>query len=86
MVVRMGIDTFELFVSHSLISEPLTENSNLKELLVPRGQPFNCYSAEWAADAAHGALTNEYSLRTTYSDITEIDDSGGWSNQFKPLA
>jgi hypothetical protein len=32
---------------------------------------------EWAADAAHGALSNEYSLRTTYSDITEIDDLGG---------
>ena len=26
---------------------------------------------EWAADAAHGALTNEYGLRTTYSAITE---------------
>lgn len=32
---------------------------------------------EWAADAAHGALTNEYSLRATYSDIGEVDDSEG---------
>jgi hypothetical protein len=28
---------------------------------------------EWAADAAHGALS-EYGLRTTYTDITEVDD------------
>jgi len=28
---------------------------------------------EWAADAAHGALTNEYGLRATYTDITEVD-------------
>ena len=34
---------------------------------------------EWAADAAHGALTNDYGLRTTYSDIAEIADSGGQS-------
>lgn len=27
---------------------------------------------EWAADAAHGALTNEYGLRATYSAITEL--------------
>ena len=27
---------------------------------------------EWAADAAHGALTNEYGLRATYKDITEV--------------
>jgi hypothetical protein len=32
---------------------------------------------EWAADAAHGALTNEYGLRATYTDISEIDDSVG---------
>jgi hypothetical protein len=32
---------------------------------------------EWAADAAHGALTNEYGLRATYTDISEVDDSGG---------
>ncbi len=32
---------------------------------------------EWAADAGHGALTNEYGLRATYADISEIDDSGG---------
>ena len=35
---------------------------------------------EWAADAAHGALTNEYGLRATYADISEIDDSGDRSN------
>jgi hypothetical protein len=35
---------------------------------------------EWAADAAHGALTNDYGLRTTYSEISEIDHSGGLSN------
>lgn len=46
---------------------------------VERGHP--AYDdPEWAADAAHGALTNDYSLRTMYSDITEIDDSGGRSN------
>ena len=27
---------------------------------------------EWAADAAHGALTNEYGLRAIYRDITEV--------------
>ena len=32
---------------------------------------------EWAADAAHGALSNEYGLRATYTDISEIDKSGG---------
>jgi hypothetical protein len=31
---------------------------------------------EWAADAAHGALSNEYGLRATYTDISEIDKSG----------
>ena len=30
---------------------------------------------EWAADAAHGALTNEYGLRATYADISEFDSS-----------
>jgi hypothetical protein len=30
---------------------------------------------EWAADAAHGALTNEYGLRSTYMDVTEVDCS-----------
>jgi hypothetical protein len=29
---------------------------------------------EWAADAAQGALTNEYDLRAIYTDITEITD------------
>lgn len=29
---------------------------------------------EWAADAAHGALTNEYDLRATYTDIGEVGD------------
>jgi hypothetical protein len=38
---------------------------------------------EWAADAAHGALTNEYDLRAIYSDISEIDDPR-WSRA-KPL-
>ncbi|HZD22775.1 MAG TPA: hypothetical protein VE569_05155 [Acidimicrobiia bacterium] len=28
---------------------------------------------EWAADAAHGALTNEYGLRATYTGIGEVD-------------
>lgn len=28
---------------------------------------------EWAADAAHGALT-EYGLRAIYSDITEVEE------------
>ena len=27
---------------------------------------------EWAADATHGALTNEYGLRAIYTDITEL--------------
>ena len=27
---------------------------------------------EWAADAAHGALTNEYGLSATYMDIAEV--------------
>ena len=31
---------------------------------------------EWAADAAHGALTNEYGLRTIYTDITEVIAQG----------
>ena len=30
---------------------------------------------EWAADAAHGALTNEYGLRATYTHITEVHRS-----------
>jgi hypothetical protein len=29
---------------------------------------------EWAADAAHGALVNEYGLRAIYTDISEITD------------
>jgi len=29
---------------------------------------------EWAADAAHGALTNEYGLRAIYTDITEVGE------------
>lgn len=28
---------------------------------------------EWAADAAWGALTNEYGLRAIYADVEEID-------------
>ena len=27
---------------------------------------------EWAADAAHGALTNEYGLRAIYTGIAEV--------------
>jgi len=30
----------------------------------------------WAVDAAHGTLTNEYGLRTIYTDITEVDTEG----------
>ena len=30
---------------------------------------------EWAADAAWGSLSNEYGIRTTYSDIQQIDRS-----------
>jgi hypothetical protein len=41
---------------------------------------------EWAADAAHGALTNEYGLRATYTDISEITDPGGQSDTAEPLA
>jgi hypothetical protein len=29
---------------------------------------------EWAADAAHGALTNEYGLHAIYTDIEEVDE------------
>lgn len=29
--------------------------------------------AEWVADAAWGALTNEYDLRATYSDVQRIE-------------
>jgi hypothetical protein len=29
---------------------------------------------EWAADAAHGALTNEYQMKAIYTDITELTD------------
>ena len=32
---------------------------------------------EWAADAAHGALTNEYGLRATYGDISNLDKPMG---------
>lgn len=28
---------------------------------------------EWAADAAWGALTNEYGLRAIYTDIRDVD-------------
>jgi len=28
---------------------------------------------EWAADAAWGALTNEYGLRAIYTDIEEVE-------------
>ena len=27
---------------------------------------------EWAADAAHGALTNEYGIRAIYTDLSEV--------------
>ncbi len=30
---------------------------------------------EWAADAAHGALTNEYGLRAIYADIAKVSDN-----------
>jgi hypothetical protein len=30
---------------------------------------------EWAADAAHGALTNEFGMEAIYSDISEITDA-----------
>ena len=29
---------------------------------------------EWAADAAHGALSNEYGMKAIYTNITEITD------------
>ena len=29
---------------------------------------------EWAADAAHGALANEYGMKATYTNISEITD------------
>ena len=29
---------------------------------------------EWAADAAQGALTNEYGIKAIYTDMTEITD------------
>jgi hypothetical protein len=32
---------------------------------------------EWAADAAQGALTNEYGLRAIYTDISEADTQVG---------
>lgn len=32
---------------------------------------------EWAADAAQGALSNEYGLRAAYADITEVEGSTG---------
>ena len=32
---------------------------------------------EWAADAAHGTLTNEYGLRATYGDISKLDKADG---------
>lgn len=28
---------------------------------------------EWAADAVHGALSNEYELRAIYTGIEEVD-------------
>lgn len=28
---------------------------------------------EWAADAAHGALANEYGLNAIYTDIAEVE-------------
>jgi hypothetical protein len=31
---------------------------------------------EWAADAAHGALTNEYGLQAIYTDIHEVIGEG----------
>jgi len=31
---------------------------------------------EWTADAAHGALTNEYGLGAIYTDITEVIAQG----------
>lgn len=31
---------------------------------------------EWAADAAHGSLTNEYGLRAIYTDIAEVTGEG----------
>lgn len=34
---------------------------------------------EWAADAAWGALTNLYGLRSIYSGIEELDPSEGFS-------
>lgn len=29
---------------------------------------------DWAADAAHGALTNEYGLKAIYTDLSEVTD------------
>jgi hypothetical protein len=35
---------------------------------------------EWAADAAHGALTNEYGLRAIYTDVSEVDPAEDQAN------
>ena len=32
---------------------------------------------EWAADAAWGALTNEYGLRSIYTDVQPVDPAPG---------
>ena len=32
------------------------------------------HDPEWAADAAHGALTNEYGMTAIYTDISESTD------------
>lgn len=40
---------------------------------------------EWVADAAWGALTNEYGLVATYSDVKELDPSESISGPY-PMA
>lgn len=32
---------------------------------------------KWAADAAHGALSNEFGLRTVCAEITEVNGPAG---------
>ncbi len=41
---------------------------------------------EWAADAAWGALTNEYGLRAIYTDIEEVQIDQPWDRDYMPFS
>ena len=65
--------TLQLHLEHDVVMERTTRIYRFV-ITVSVDMDHPAYDdPEWAADAAHGALTNEYGLRATYTDITEVN-------------